>query len=68
MGKNCDDFPAFTTCKFRRTLRLKWHNGCGGKDVMQLNVERATVGRGQPPHLWENRVLLNLDPHNTMKG
>ena len=55
MGKNCDDFFAFTTCKFRRTLRLKWHSGCGGRDVMQLNAERATVGRkGQIPHLWEN--------------
>ena len=55
MGKNCDDLFAFTTCKFRRTLRLKWHSGCGGRDVMQLNAERATVGRkGQIPHLWEN--------------
>ena len=31
--------------QFLCTLWLKWHGGCGGRDVMQLNVERATVGR-----------------------
>ena len=41
--------------QFLCTLWLKWHGGCGGRDVMQLNAERATVGRkGQIPHLWEN--------------
>ena len=40
--------------QFLCTLWLKWHGGCAGRDVMQLNAERATVGRGHVPHLWEN--------------